>query len=85
LYLAGTPRWFEEGTTSFTKDQPVYEYCCDAPDLIREINSYAEAHLNLVDRKFEFSTIDYDYISMLKDVPLDMIHAGETLEALGLN
>lgn len=79
LYLAGTPRWFEDGTTTYTKDQPVFEYSCDPKDLIKEINAFAKNHLNLGDREFVFSTIDYDFVAAMKEVPLDMLHAGETL------
>lgn len=79
LYLAGTPRWFEEGQTTYTRDQPVFEYYCDAKHLTDAIETFSKENLDLGDRQFSFSTIDYDYISALKDVPLDMIHAGETL------
>jgi len=80
LYLAGTPRWFEEGTTSYVKDQPVFEYDCDAKDLMAAITAFSKEHLNLGDRKFDYATIDYDFIASMKEVPLDMMHAGETLD-----
>jgi len=79
LYLAGTPRWFEEGSTSYTKDQPVFEYDCEAKDLMEAITAFAQTDLNLGDRKFAYSTIDYDFVSSMKEVPLDMLHIGETL------
>lgn len=80
LYLAGTPRWFEEGNTTYQKDQPVFEYKCESEDLIKAIEEFAVNNLNLGDYKFSFSTIDYDFVASLKEVPLDMIHAGETIE-----
>jgi len=82
LYLAGTPRWFEEGKTTYQKDQPVFEYVCDSVELIKAIESFAKNNLNLGDYQFSFSTIDYDFVSSLKEVPLDMMHVGETLQGI---
>ena len=80
LYLAGTPRWFAEGKTTYQKDQPVFEYNCSSTELIAAIEEFATTRLDLGDRQFSFATIDYDFISAMKEVPLDMIHAGETIE-----
>jgi len=82
LYLAGSPRWFDEGQTTYAKDQPVFEYVCTEAELREAIENFAKTNLDLGDYQFSFATIDYDFISALKemkDVPLDMMHAGETL------
>jgi hypothetical protein len=78
LYTAGTPRLLEDGGTSYEKDQPVYEYNCDVKSLIEVIESFAKTSLDLGEYEFSFSTIDYDYVSLMKGVPLDNLPAGET-------
>jgi len=79
LYKAGTPRFFEWDEPTYTKDQPVYEYLCELKDLVNAIKEFSTNALNLGEYEFSFSTIDYDYVSSLKNFSLDMIHAGETL------
>jgi len=82
LYLAGSPRWFDEGSTTYAKDQPVFEYQCNAKDLIVAIEEFAKTQLNLGEYAFSFANIDYDFISAMKEVPLDMMHAGETFHEM---
>ena len=78
LYTAGTPRLLEDGGTSYDKDQPVYEYKCAIKDLMESIESFAKASLDLGEYEFSFSTIDYDYVSLMRGVPLENLQSGET-------
>lgn len=83
LYLAGTPRWHEGGQVSYVKDQPVFEYACSLKDLISEIEFFAKNRLTMGEYEFVFSTVDYDFISTMKEVPLDILmQAGETFADL---
>jgi len=80
LYLAGTPRWFEEGQPKYTRDQPVFEYGCKLEEIREAITDFTQTSLKFKDRKFSYSTIDYDFVSAMKEVPLDMIHEAEALD-----
>jgi len=78
LYKAGSPRFFDKGDAVYVKDQPVFEYVCQLQELIDAIKHFATNQLDLGEYEFSFATIDYDYVSSLKEASLDMIHAGET-------
>ena len=71
LYLAGTPRWYEEGKSTPDKDQPVFEYFCEKEDLQRAIETFGKTHL--AEYEFSFATVNYDFVSELKEVPLDIV------------